>query len=280
MYNTYNFNTTNFNNNYPAFPVAGTQDDIVFNDYSLQNTSIVTEQLVQDNMPKREFQSFAIPRDDGETFIGDYWRAKRIRLEGTIHKTTNSELESTIDDMKRYLGEPNKNLDIKIDGDIRRYLASLINGDNMFSRRKGYHVTFCPFEAVFVCLEPFGKDLNYDATTFFDKTDLSFTEVAANAGTVTAKPYWALDLTAASGVTAISFENETTGQTITITRSFSAGEYLTIDAESKTVKVDGVAVDYDGIFPDFEVGSNRYTLTITGTSATWTLTTKHLPKYL
>lgn len=280
MLNTSPLNRVKLNDQLVAFTTAASQDDIVFNTYSLQNSGIVTQVLLQDNTPERDIDSFNIPRDDGRSYVGDYWRRKTISIRGVVSKDTNSILESTLDDMKRYLGVPNSELDIKIDGTIRRYIATLSNGDRMFARRRGYHVTTCPFDLQFTCLEPFGKSTEYEATTYFDKTDLSFTENVINSGTVTGKPYLAINITAASAITEISFTNNTTEETITITRSFSAGEYLAIDCEEKTVKVNGVAVDYDGIFPDIAIGTNSYSVDFTGTSATYTLTMKTLPKYL
>ncbi|KKK95959.1 hypothetical protein LCGC14_2667560, partial [marine sediment metagenome] len=89
---------------------------------------------------------------------------------------------------------------------------------------------------------------------------------------------WALSGAPSAAVTQISFENTTVSDTITVgSLTLDAdGDYLEIDCENMTVKVsyDGGAateVDYTGVFPLFNAGSNSYETTVVGGGATWTL---------
>ena len=278
MYNTYVYNTGNYNNLGLAVG-AGTQDGIVFNGYSLQNTSVVTQELIQDNFPSRSFDIDDVPRGDGRIYLNDYWRSKRITLKGYIKKATNSLLEAEIDAFKYKMSGVQANLDIKIDGAVRRYVASCVNAD-VFSGRRGYHVTMIPFTLQFDCLTPFGTDTSYTVFDWLAQTALTLEEQVENAGTAEATPIIVLNFTAASSVTAVSFANAATGETITITENITTADYLRIDAENKEGTLNGVIVDYTGTFPQINVGNNAITTIITGTSATYAQTVKFYTPYL
>lgn len=53
---------------------------------------------------------------------------------------------------------------------------------------------------------------------------------------------------------------------MTVARTFSPGDVLIIDCDGKTVKHNGAAVDYSGMFPTFSPGSNPFHTVITGTA--------------
>jgi hypothetical protein len=249
-------------------------DSVKFGALELNTGGIVISRLVHDSMPEREFRTFDIPRENGGGINGDYWRTKRIIMDGYITKTTNAELESAIDNMKQVLSQQAGNLDINVAGTVRRYTATLVNAGNMFSDRKHYHISFCPFRLEFDCLTPFGESVNYQVDSF-EETSLEYSNEIVNSGTAKAKGVVVLNFSAADTVTVVKWENTRTGEAIQITSSFSAGDILEINAREKTVTLNDVAVDYDGVFPHFVVGINYFTITITGTSAAYALTVKH-----
>lgn len=279
MFNTFNFNTTVFNGLAALIPEVAS-DTIIYNDYSLQNTDIITSILLQDSTPNRDFLTSAVPRSDGQIINGDFWRRKKIKLSGIIKKSTNALLEAEIDAMKKALAVSEGVLDITVAGTIRRYYATLTNGHDMFSQRQNYHVTFCPFQVEFESSDPFGKSVDYNAAGWLDETSLVLNEQVNNDGTVRAKPVVILNFTAANTVAAVSFKNNTTNEEIKITTTIVAGDYLKFDAEEMQVTLNGVEQDYTGAFPTLDTGANSFTITVTGTSCTYDLTVKHKTPYL
>lgn len=257
------------------------QDDIVFNGYSLQSSKVITSKITN-STPSRDFLSVAVPRGDGEIITGNFWRRKVLTLRGVVKCATRTLLETELDTIKKNIAVPEGILDVKnLDTDvIRRYYATLINGESIFENREGTYLTFCPFEFQFLTVEPFGHSVDYDATTWNAQTDLSFDEQVENLGSIHAKPVVIVNFTAASGVTALSFTNNTTGEAISIIQSLVANDYVRFDYENMVVTVNGVEVDYSGTFPKLDTGVNSFTLGITGTSATYDLTVKHKTPYL
>lgn len=279
MFNTFQFNTAMFNGQGLLIPIAPTTP-IVFNGYSLQDADVVTQFLIQDNTPERDFITSPVPRGDGGIINGDYWRQKIVRVKGVIHKTTNALLEAELDAMKKALAVPEAELDVNIAGNVRRYHATLISGHTMFNERKNYHITFCPFEAEFLTLEPYGYSIDYQSEGWEGVTDLTFDSEFTNDGTVRAKPVISFIFTAASGVTGLSFKNNTTGEEIKLTASISAGDYVKFDSETYEVTKNGVVQDYSGSFPRLDTGKNFFTVTVTGSSATYDQTIKYKIPYL
>lgn len=279
MFNTFNFNTTQFNT-LGVLEAATPPSPLVFNDYELQNSDIITQILIQDNTPERDFSSVLVPRGDGEIVTGDFWRRKIVKVSGFIRKTTNALLEAELDAMKKALAVAEANLDVTIAGSVRRYVATLINGADMFSDRKGFHITFCPFQAEFLCLTPFGLSPNYVSSSFLGQTSLSLDEEVTNSGTIRAKPVVILNVTAASGVTEITFTNNNRGEAIKLTENISAGDYVKFDSETLEVTINGVLQDYTGSFPLLDTGANSFTIDIAGSSITYDLTVKHKTPYL
>lgn len=279
MYNQFVYNTEMYNAPSNLVGIED-QDPIVFNGYSLQNASLTSRRALHENMPSRALDINDNPRNDGQFIYGDFYRAKKIPIVGRLKKASNSLLEDEIDAMKKALSKQNGILDIKRDNVIRRYIATLTNGDGMFDRDH-YHVTFIPYQLEFTCLNPFGHSVNYNAETLLSQTSLVLNESMNNIGTTLARPVIILNFASATGVTAISFKNNTRdNEEIELIKNINAGDYVRFDTERFEVTVNGVPQDYLGSFPLLSTGANSITITITGSSATYNLTKKYLIPYL
>jgi hypothetical protein len=279
MYNTGLYNTALYNTLF-SFPATADREDIEFDGYGLQNSNICVSKITYDNAPDRDYQTSAIPRGNGLIENSDYWRRKTIVLTGTARKDTRVEFDALIDEMKKELSGSKLPLNIRIgaEEDNIRSFESTLQSIN-FKRESGY-VTFCPFEATFLVLTPFGTDIDYTSDAFLGTTDLTFTEEIEVGGTVQTPAVIILNFISASSVSVVNIVNNTTGEEIEITASISAGGYLKIDGENREVTLNGVSQDFDGIFPNLSTGINNITITITGSSATYDLTIKRLNSYL
>ena len=280
MYNQFLYNSILYNGNTNQFSGLDAQDDIVFNGFSMQNSNIIVRQLLQDSTPERDLQVNAIPRGDGQYIIGDYWRRKIITMKGTIKTATNSQMEALIDEMKKALAVREAILDIKIDGQIRRYHATMVSGNTMFNNREHYHITFIPFEVSFVTVEPYGYSPEYEFTTIFNQTILNLQEEISNIGTISAKPIIILNVIDAVNVTAVSFINNTRGEEVELIKNINPGDYIVFDSEALEVRVNGTPQDYNGSFPLLNTDANSINVNVTGDSIEYTYTAKYLIPYL
>ena len=184
--------------------------------------------------------------------------------------------------MRLELAPPEKFLDITRDSVVRRYTASLINGDRIFSGREGTWVTFTKFEVQFLCKTPFATDRNFTVESESNVVASPTTLAVCNEGTIEAQPVITAVFDSATGVTTLNIVNVSTGDEIEVTPSggIVAADTIEFDSEEKTVKVNGVEEDYTGSFPVLKTGSNLIRFTTTGTTFDFTATVKWKRRYL
>lgn len=266
----------------PVALTAADFDDIEFNGYSLQSADVISADIEAWSAPNRELVTFKTPRADGGGWNGDYFRERRIKVSGIIEQTTATLLNEELDTFKRNMATPQGNLDLKVNGEIRRIVATLADPEMIFNRREGYHITFVPFDMTFLAIEPMYHSLEYESEAYEDITFLTYPSEIEVTGSYKAQAVVILIIQAATAITTISFENTTNDDLVEVTPSggFSAGDVLVIDSEEKSLTINGVEVDYDGVFPELNVGTNEFTIEATGTSIEYTATVKYRKTYL
>jgi len=277
-YNVNDYNAANYNAG-GGFEVTLSPDLFVFNGFSLSNNSTLFIGFIEDNMPVRRILGGATPREDGEYFNADYWQRKIITARGWAKAADATALELLLDNIREQLAPPQKFLDITRNSVVRRYTASLINGDRIFSGREGTWVTFTKFEIQFLCKTPFAEDRGFSSgfvTVTTSPTNLS----VCNEGTIEAEPVIVAIFDSATDVTALNVKNLTNDDEIDFTGTLTAGDQLEFDSANKTVKLNGTEVDYTGSFPTMDVGANLFQFTTTGTSFDYTVTVKFKNRFL
>lgn len=279
--NTSLLNDFILNDENPTFEVlASAFDDIEFGGYSLQSADVISQDITVYSPPSRELITYKVPRNDGGRLNGNYYRERRIRVKGIIKAASRVLLEEAMDTFKRRMHTVEGSLDLKVNGEIRRIPATLQNSGEMFAERKGYHINITPFQLEFLALDPFFHDMDYTATTSENITSLNFPITVENLGTIYARPVITIIFEAATSVTAFTFTNVTNGKSMLITRAFNALDILVIDTEQSAVTVNGVEVDYDGLFPTLDYGSNNCTLVTAASSVQYTSTISFKRSYL
>lgn len=279
LFNSAVFGTRMFNGGTVIAEMFST-DTAVFEGFSLSDgTRMVLTEYPTRFGPTREIAGDVVPRGDGRFQTSEFFRENTIELEGYVKHTSKELLGAYLDTIKKTLRSPG-DLDL-IDeaGAVKRYRVTADNFDEMFSRRRRYHNTICPFVIRFRCLTPFGKSRAYSSTSLAVSSSPT-TQAVVNSGTYTAQPVVTLNFTAASSVTVVLLENVTTGESITYAGSISASDVLVFDSEQKQVTKNGTAVDFTGAFPSLDVGANLLRVTVTGTSFAAYLTAKHKSSYL
>lgn len=282
MLNALLLNTAQLNSGTPL-PFAVTASDydaIEFNGYSLQDSDHISSQIDAWSTPSRELVTFDIPRANGAGLNGDYFRKREVVVSGIIQKATGELLTAELDAFKKAMTASEGYLTLKVNDEVRRIVATLQNPEEMFKRREGYHVSFTPFDLNFLALEPMFHGIDYSSLTFEDISALDYPVEVEVFGTYRADPVFISILQEATSVTAFTLTNTTNGDEMTITANLSAGDVIIIDSENKSVTINGVEVDYDGVFPEMEIGTNSFSLTFTGTSVEHTSTIKYRKTYL
>lgn len=253
---------------------------VSFDGTSLQSSTIKTQDFEHESMDNRDVLIERLGNRDGGKLVSDIFAPRIIRLAGIITGTTIDDLENNIDNLKELLNRKEKNLDIQYSSGTRRYKASCTS---FRIARKHFNITFAPFEATFVVANPpFG--------TLLDSTTVGFAGVGTNFGTFngnftasgTRRPMPVIKMTVKgqSNMTKATFTNTTTGGSISVTRTYADNDVLVVDTDNYTVTVNDVAVDYDGVFPEFAQGGNNFKRIIASTWHSVELKLIYRPLYL
>lgn len=256
-------------------------DEIWYNYYGLQNANILT-QFVKVSAPDLELVQRGFPRADGVYQETAYYRVNRIKLSGTIQSTDRAALETLADNLRKYLSEFGGTLRILWGGVARYYDDCYATNLNvLLDERDHYHVDWCPWSVEFVSQHPFARALDRTILNAPYPITVSPTNFAiVNAGNATTDPVMTLNLTTVGSLSEFTIENTTNGDSITISGSFSDGDTIEIDGENKTVKKNGVAIDYSGVIPRAVPGTNILTVTSTGASYSMIFTEQHYSRHL
>lgn len=216
---------------------------------------IITNSIEHTGLPDKDAAIFALANTNAsvQPYVG--YPSRKITIGGSIKGSTQADLDDRIDAFKAYFNGKNKNLDISYSSGTRRYIAT-VNGMSVVRQQQALYATFT---IEFVCTQPFGR--NTSATTALNqaaRTAASYVDAYTFLGSA---PYQlpVITITYATvtgGAAYVSFGNSTTGQGITITdQTWVNGDILEIDVQNKTVKKNGVEIDFLGAFPEFEPGN-------------------------
>lgn len=244
-----------------SVPIWIVAEDLSFNWYWLQNSSILTEFFNPFESWSIEYNTFDIPQDHWKGFLSKFWREKTILIKWIIKENTQTALENRIDDIKKNLRINEWNLKYKMwDWSYRQITASVVD---MRFDKQFYNISWMPFEFEFKANEPFWYNINNEqklyenvsASPFLEEITLDWNEIS--------KPQVFLTFSSATSVTSISININ--NRTLTWTWTISAWDYLSIDCLNKIVQKNWTNQDYTWTFPNLIPWVNPITFTIDGT---------------
>lgn len=236
---------------------------VQFDSVELVNSTYHLQYAKHQPVPDREIFIERLSFRDGEVIISNYYRSKRILVKGTIVGSSASDLQTKVDTFKELFSREAKNLDITpTGGSARRYVATCARHS---LDQDYYNITFLPWEAEFIVPLGYGKATSSTNHSDDNITSSPHTSSFTVTGSKGCKPIITITITNETSMTVLKFENTTTSQYIQVTPSggFADADVLVIDCELMTCKINGTSVDFAGVFPDFNVGSNGYKITVT-----------------
>lgn len=259
---------------------------VTFDSNNLQTYSgvthvgIITNGIEHTNLPAKDAGLYALANTNQSVIPYVGYPSKAITIKGAIVGSTSADLDSRIDSFKAYFLGKDKNLDIDYNGSTRRYVATV----NTISINRQQKALWAEFQIEFICTLPFGK--NTAATTALNqsgRTLSGYTDPYTFLGTAPFQlPVITITYSAVSGGTGfVTFANNGNGQGITITdQTWIAGDVLEIDVANRTVKKNGVEIDFLGAFPEFAPGAQNFSYTDGFTTRTLTELVTYYPMWL
>lgn len=187
---------------------------------------------------------------------------KMVELGGTIHGSSQADLDDRIDTFKGYFAARNVNLDINYSSGVRRYTVLKHNSVSIDREDKAL---FAKFSIQLIC-KPFGFDTSatnlWTAKTAFSSA--TFTEEPTVGGNAPLQlPVFTITINAFTGEgDYIQISNDNNNQEILVYGlGLEVDDVVVIDCEQRIVTINGVEVDYYGTFLALEPGAASITYT-------------------
>lgn len=218
--------------------------------------------------PKRSLGVSTVSRADKSKVSSGFYSERYINIRLRITAPSNIELESRLDTLNSLIQGLEKELLVPQSGTTRKFTATL--EDVNVTESGGAH---WQGSLVFRCSNNFGYDYTYTSILNMVGTTAGVRADSYNfdGSAEFQVPHFEIYYTAVSGGTGgtVLLGNSTTGQQLTITRDFVAGDRLVVDCDTSSVTVNGANVSFTGAFPMFRKGTADITYTDDFTTRTF-----------
>ena len=252
---------------------------VSFASNSLQTANIIVSDVDHYGVPTKDVKIYPLAHANRSKIPYSSFPTKTIPVSGTIVGTSPADLDNQIDIFKSYLNGTEQNLDIGYNGSTRRYIATL----NSCSIERPNGLVKAKFKIEFICSSPYG--MNTTTTTALSAAGRTLNTYSDSYTFIGTAPYLApiatITYSAITGTTgSVSWGNGGTGQQITVTRTWATTDILVIDCGAKSVKVNGVDVNFTGAFPEFPpVVSSAMQYNDSFTTRTFGISVVYTPAY-
>lgn len=240
--------------------------DLSFNSNDLQTFSrsnlvgINTNVIEHTNLPDKIAEIFAKADANSSVIPTINYPSKKVQIGGTIHGSSQADLDDRIDTFKGYFNGKDKNLDITYgSATTRRYIATV----NTLSVQRQDNALFATFSIEFICSQPFGLDTSTTSLiSSLNYTSGSLTSTPTIGGNAPYQlPVFTITIDALTGAgDYVKISNDNTNQDIMVYGvGLTAGDVIEIDCFNRTVKLNGTDIDYYGIFLELPPGASSIT---------------------
>jgi hypothetical protein len=253
---------------------------LTYNSFSLNDANYMTESVDHTSAPERRLSVFNLARSNGAVITDSMYGTKTIPVRGKVVDTTVSALETRLGVLQAALSVQDKNLDIGFAGSTRRYVCT---PSKVVIDRPVDAAPWASYQIEFLATD-YGRDTT--VTTLVSTSGITTTPSVQGLTIGGSAPEQKLRIqvtvTSATGLIGkfISLTNSTTGEVLTVTRTWVAGDVLIVDTDAHTVKVNGTAVDFTGAFPNFSPGSSNLSVANNFTTRSLGLVVDHYKRYL
>lgn len=202
---------------------------------------------------KRSLTIADLARSNKSKINSAFYTKKTIAVRCGITRATRDLTETSFDSLMGLIQGREKVLLLRQAGANRKYTATLAD---IVMRVDGG--SYLEFDLIFETSDHYGYDnaetllLQVSSYTSANKTDQI--TIGGSAEWQPIKIVYTLTAVNTSGTNYVQFSNDANGQSLKVTRVWTAGDVLEIDSLNQTVKINGTEVNFTGAFLEFALG--------------------------
>lgn len=206
-------------------------------------------------IPNRTLSIANLTNTNTSTVSSAFYTSRTITIRVGISRSSRELVEQSLDNLMTVLQGKEKELILNQAMTQRKYYCTL--SDVVTSLSGG---SYLELDLVFTCSDSFGYDTTSTplVTVTGHTTSYKSNSIVVDGSAPWQQPVITLTYTVGPGAGSASviIDNPDNGQTITITRTaWTTADVLEIDSYNKTVKVNGVEVEYSGAIPEWSPGN-------------------------
>jgi len=253
---------------------------ITYGSYDMQTSNVITAHIGDSQPLVRSLNVMRRMRRAGAITTDDTYNERVIPVNGQLESTSDTALEGLIDDFKAAMANKGASLDIDYEGGTRRYVAT---PQSVVVERPVRASNWANFSVEFLITE-FGKSTSISTpVNAVNKTASPATQAMTIDGSAPQQyVIITIDINTLTGASlnTLVIGNNNTGQAVSISRTWTAGEQLVVDVEQQACWVDGDLVDFNGAFPYFEPGSETLSYSDDLTARNIDITVEYVKRWL
>lgn len=253
-----------------------------FNTFSFNENGFITEKITHKGYADRSVTKSKINRREGIKLLGTEYGEKQITLAGVVIKSSVSELQTSLDTMKKALVTEEGSLSVEQGRTFRATVESILIPDEHYNQSKSN------WEVTFVSSDPFSTGSLLTATTTIPSGTTTFSGYVNVSGTFFNRPlivYESPDGSGQTNVRGITISHQATGQSVTVSGfgnglGLNYGVDVTVDYSNLIAYEGSSAKNNGGAFSRWEAGDNYYTVTFSGGRVGGKINVTYQPRYL
>ena len=195
--------------------------------------------------PNRDVKSFALTQTDKSVTTSAFYSSRPVNIRGIIVATGREDLDTSISELRNILEAKNQTLQLPVFG-LQRQLKNVTVSNVAFQDTAG---GYTGFDIEFNAADPFfyGTTL-LEVLSVINLTSGNKSYPITFSGTAKQEPIirYIVDAVGSTTSRIVSLINPALEQTLAINRVWSVGDELIVNCSEKTVKVNGVDVEFTG----------------------------------
>lgn len=228
----------------------------IFNDIDLTTISGLTVLKTNPYRPtKRNVSVSDLVRSNKSKINSAFYNEKTISVTVEITRNTRALMESSLDSLMALLQPIDKTLVLSQSGGLRKYYCTY--EDNIVNE-DAEGGSYIELELIFRCSDRFGYDINPSLLLQFSGYTSNYRsdQLTFGGSALWQVPVITLTFSAlTSGTTkTVTIGNGNTGQNLVVTRTWVAGDVISVDAYNRSVTVNNAEVAFTGAIPEFNKG--------------------------
>lgn len=250
--------------------------NIYFDSVNLNSSPYSVVKLGHESAADRETILYPLARARGAVIISAERKEKRIEVLGQISGANLGDLDTKIDALMELLARKSKNLDLDYATGTRRYLGCYCEGARITER----HPTLAKWAVTVVVPAGVGQATSLTSEVNNNITSGSYAGSRSISGTESPRPNVKIKFDSNTGTNQIDFLVNGNKITYSNGSSFSVNDEVIFDFDNQVVTLNGVTKDYSGVFPEWIIGTNNFTVTTNGSARQYDLTTEYYAMYV